>query len=78
MLETEGALSCEHTPSLISFSLISHANIFGFFDLYAAIESITDDVATLGFEPPINPGFIEPVELNLFLIFDLKKNNNFL
>jgi hypothetical protein len=29
------------------------------------IDSITDNVATFGFDPPISPGFIEPVELNL-------------
>lgn len=29
------------------------------------MDSITDEVATLGFEPPIRPGFIEPVELYL-------------
>jgi hypothetical protein len=39
--------------------------MFGFFSLYVVIDSITDDVATLGFEPPISPGLIEPVELYL-------------
>jgi hypothetical protein len=49
----------------MSFSRISHANMFGLRILYEAIDSITDMVATLGLEPPIKPGFIEPVELNL-------------
>ena len=29
MLDTEGALSCEQMPSLMSFSRISQANMFG-------------------------------------------------
>ena len=66
ILETEGALSCVQIPSLINFSLISQANIFGFFCLYVVIDSITDEVATFGLEPPINPGLIEPVELYLY------------
>ena len=65
MLETEGALSWLHTPSFMSFSRISHANMLGFLILYELIDSMTDMVATLGFEPPMSPGFIEPVELNL-------------
>jgi hypothetical protein len=65
ILDTEGAFSCEQTPSWMSFSRISHANMFGLRVLYEAIDSITDMVATFGFEPPISPGLIEPVELNL-------------
>ncbi len=65
MLDTDGALSGLQTPSLISRSLISQANMFGFFNLYDVIDSITDMVATFGLEPPMRPGLIEPVELNL-------------
>jgi hypothetical protein len=55
--------------------------MFGFFSLYVVIDSITDDVATLGFEPPISPGLIEPVELylkiNLKLIDSTSKQKKF-
>lgn len=67
MLDTEGALSCEQIPSVISLSRISQANMFGLSTLYMVIDSMTVDVATLGLEPPIKPGFMEPVELNLNL-----------
>lgn len=77
MLETEGALSDVQTPSLINFSRISQANMFGFFCLYVVIDSITDEVATLGLEPPIRPGFIEPVELYLKLFRKQNKINPF-
>ena len=62
MLDTDGALSWVHIPSCINFSRISHANMFGFLTFKLVIDSITVGVATFGFEPPINPGFIEPVE----------------
>ena len=68
ILDTEGTLSWEHTPSLISISRISQANMFGLRILYKVIDSITSEVATLGLEPPIRPGLIEPVELNLKII----------
>lgn len=62
ILETEGALSGVHIRSCINLSRISHANMFGLRSLKFVIDSITDGVATFGFEPPIKPGFIEPVE----------------
>ena len=68
MLDTDGALSWLHTPSFMSFSRISHANMLGFLILYELIDSMTDMVATFGFEPPMRPGFIEPVELNLKIV----------
>lgn len=45
-----------NSPSDISLSLISHANIVGFSRLYCSIFDTTAGVATLGFDPPINPG----------------------
>ncbi len=61
ILLTLGMLSCEHTFSDNNLSRISHANIVGFSCLYLVIASTTIGVATLGFEPPITPGLIEPV-----------------
>ena len=45
-----------HLPSDINLSRISHANIVGFSLLYCSIFDTTAGVATLGFDPPINPG----------------------
>lgn len=45
-----------NSPSDISLSLISHANIVGFSRLYCSIFETTAGVATFGFEPPIRPG----------------------
>lgn len=44
-----------------SLSRISHANIVGFSCLYLMIASTTAGVATLGLDPPITPGFVDPV-----------------
>lgn len=54
-------LSLLHTPSDSSRSLISQAKIDGHSLLNSAILLTTGWVATLGFEPPIALGFIEPV-----------------
>lgn len=45
-----------YSPSDISRSRISHANIVGFSRLYCSIFETTAGVATFGFEPPIKPG----------------------
>ena len=58
---TLGTFSWEQVPSASSLSLISHANIVGFSCLKLHIWSTTLGVATLGFEPPITPGLMEPV-----------------
>ena len=72
MLDTDGAFSFVQIPSLMSRSLISHANILGFFSLKLVIDSITEGVATFGFEPPIRPGLIDPVEWYLKFSFRIK------
>ncbi len=61
MLDTDGALSIVQMPSCMSLSRISQANMFGLRIFRLVMLSITDGVATFGFEPPIRPGFIEPV-----------------
>lgn len=48
------------SPSAMSFSLISHANIVGFSLLYDSILATTSGVATLGLDPPIIPGALPP------------------
>ncbi|RNA18174.1 hypothetical protein BpHYR1_028332 [Brachionus plicatilis] len=58
---TLGTFSASQIPSAISRSLISQANMVGFCRLKSAIASTTVGVATLGLEPPITPGLIEPV-----------------
>ena len=58
---TLGTFSEEHTFSANNLSRISQANIVGFSTLYLVMASTTLGVATLGFEPPITPGLIEPV-----------------
>jgi hypothetical protein len=47
--------------SSINRSRISHANIVGLFSLSRNTDSTTDCVTTFGFEPPIKPGFMDPV-----------------
>lgn len=58
---TLGILSLLQTPSERSLSLISHAKIDGHSLLNSAILLTTGCVATLGFEPPIALGLIDPV-----------------
>lgn len=58
---TLGTVSLSHTLSARSLSLISQANMVGFWRLYSAIFSTTLGVATFGFDPPITPGLILPV-----------------
>ena len=58
---TLGMLSLVQTPSASNLSRISHANMEGHSRLNAAILATTPFVATLGFEPPIALGLIEPV-----------------
>lgn len=58
---TLGMLSLEQTPSWSSRSRISHANIDGHSRLYCDILDTTSAVATLGLDPPIALGLIEPV-----------------
>ena len=60
-----GTLSKAQIPLLTSRSLISQANIVGYLIFNWLIASITVGVATLGLEPPIEPGLIDPVWLNL-------------
>ena len=60
-LLTLGTLSALHTPSDNNLSRISHAKILGHSRLYSDTFPTTPGVATLGFEPPIALGFIEPV-----------------
>lgn len=61
MVLTDGMLSLEQTPSARSRSLISQAKIEGHSRLYWDILLTTSAVATLGLEPPIARGRIEPV-----------------
>lgn len=65
--ETDGTLSPLQMFSSMSFSRISHANMVGFACLYSVILDTTSGVATLGFEPPITPGFTEPVSSYLII-----------
>lgn len=58
---TEGAVFLSQMPSFISLSLISQENIPGFCLFSSSILFSTSGVATLGFDPPITPGRIEPV-----------------
>lgn len=58
---TEGAVFLSQMPSFISLSLISQENIPGFCLFSSSILFSTSGVATLGFEPPITPGRMEPV-----------------
>lgn len=54
-------LSCVQMLSASKRSRISQANIVGFSCLYCMIASTTDGVATLGLDPPITPGLVDPV-----------------
>lgn len=65
MDETLGTFSWSQTPSDSSFSRISQANKVMFSFLYRQIAFTTLGVATLGFDPPIILGLIEPVSWNL-------------
>lgn len=47
--------------TFMSFSRISHENIPGFCLLSSSILASTSGVATLGFDPPITPGLMDPV-----------------
>lgn len=58
---TLGTVSLSHTRSANSRSLISQANMVGFWRLYSAIFSTTLGVATFGLDPPITPGLMLPV-----------------
>lgn len=58
---TLGTFSWSQTPSCSNRSRISHANMVGFSRLYLHMLSTTLGVATLGLEPPITPGLMEPV-----------------
>lgn len=51
----------KYNVTLINFSRISHENIPGFCLLSSSILASTSGVATLGFDPPITPGLIDPV-----------------
>merc|ERR1719270_2966610 len=59
--ETLGIVSTLQMPSLSNLSLISQANIDGHSVLYLSIVWTTELVATLGFDPPIALGLIDPV-----------------
>lgn len=65
MDETLGTFSESHTPSDKSFSRISQANKVMFSFLYRQIAFTTLGVATLGLEPPIILGLMDPVSWNL-------------
>lgn len=56
-----GTFNFVHLLSLISLSLISHANIVGFSSLYFMIISTTSGIATLGLDPPVDPALKDPV-----------------
>lgn len=58
---TDGAVFLSQMPSLISLSLISQENIPGLILLSSSMRFSTSGVATLGFDPPITPGRMEPV-----------------
>lgn len=60
-----GTLSCSHTRSRSSLSLISQANMVGLVCFRLRIICTTLGVATLGLEPPITPGLMLPVSLYL-------------
>ena len=68
--DTEGAVERSHKPSLISRSRISQLKMPGFSRLYSSILFSTSGVATLGFDPPMTPGLIEPVSWYLLRIFE--------
>ena len=61
ILLTLGTFSLLQTPSERSLSRISQENILKHSRLYSDIFSTTPGVATLGLEPPMALGFIEPV-----------------
>ena len=61
MEDTLGTFSWSHTPSAKSLSLISQANKVIFSFLYLQIALTTLGVATLGLDPPMILGRIEPV-----------------
>ena len=63
MEETEGTLYLSHTPSLSSLSLISQAKIPGSLIFRSRMNPTTFGVVTLGLEPPIAPGRMDPVSL---------------
>lgn len=63
--DTLGTFSWSHTPSASNLSLISQANKVMFSFLYLQIADTTLGVATLGLEPPIILGRIDPVSWNL-------------
>lgn len=63
-----------HKLTLINLSLISHEKIPGFCLLSSSILLSTSGVATLGFEPPMTPGRIEPVSCFQKTIETLNKN----
>ena len=54
--DTLGSLSAGHMPSFCRLSRICQAKIWGLLPLYSRMRRTTSGVATLGFEPPINPG----------------------
>lgn len=58
---TLGMLSLLHTPSDNNLSLISHAKMLGHSLLNSAILFTTGVVATLGLDPPIALGLMDPV-----------------
>ena len=60
-LLTLGTVSAVQWPSDSNLSRISQAKMLGHSRLYSETLATTGAVATLGLEPPIALGFIEPV-----------------
>lgn len=61
----------------MSFSLISQEKIPGFCLLSSSIRASTSGVATLGLDPPITPGLMEPVSQAKVIVVLLKVGSNF-
>ena len=70
MEDTDGTLYLSQMPSAKSLSRISQAKIPGSLILSSLINPTTLGVVTLGLEPPMAPGKIEPVSLYLASIFE--------
>lgn len=69
--DTLGAVLRSQMPSFTNLSRISQLKIDGFSLLYCSIRPSTSGVATLGFEPPMTPGRMDPVSFN-----STRKNKN--
>lgn len=72
--ETDGTDGRSIRPSLSNFSRISQLKIPGFSFWISRIFFSMSGVATRGLEPPVEPGFIEPVSWYLKVVLVLLHN----